>query len=123
MNEIEQTRQVFFDLLTLLASKEEQARYQTEVPIANVPAELMCQWFNDHYHPEAEWFQEAFTGQERAILKEFNDYYAGRAKDLPDTLPDLLQDPSWSEVVEKAAEALKTIDWGTIEPGHEGGRG
>ena len=111
MEDIQQTRQVFRELLQLLSSKEEQQQYQVVVPIANVPAELLCHWFDDHYHPKTDWFQEAFTSEERDILKEFNDFYDARTSKLPDTLPELLEDPVWSEIVAKAKQTLKSIQW------------
>lgn len=111
MEDVQQTRQVFRELLQLLSSKEEQQQYQVAVPIADVPAELLCQWFDDHYHPKTDWFQGAFTSEERDILKEFNDFYDARTSKLPDTLLELLEDPVWSEIVAKAKQTLKSIQW------------
>ena len=111
MEDSQQTRQVFRELLQLLSSKEEQQQYQVVVPIANVPAELLSQWFDDHYHPKTDWFREAFTSKERDILKEFNDFYDARTRKLPDTLAELLEDPVWSEIVAKAKQTLKSIQW------------
>ena len=111
MEDIQQTRQVFCELLQLLSSKEEQQQYQVAVPTANVPAELLCHWFGDHYNPRTDWFQEAFTSEERDILKGFDDFYDARTSKLPDTLPKLLEDPVWGEIVAKAKQALKSIRW------------
>jgi hypothetical protein len=51
-------------LMRMLASKNEQLAYERDVPIANVPAELVCMWFDDFYHPEAGLFLEAFSPAE-----------------------------------------------------------
>jgi hypothetical protein len=95
--------------LKLLADLEAQHEYQRNVPIANVPAELLCGWFDDSYHPETAAFQAAFAPQELDVLAEFNDLFAAAEVELPDRLPTLsaLQaHPAWGRVVSGAAKAL-----------------
>ena len=41
-SEIPSIRPMIVDLLRLLSSEQEQLDYETEVPIADIPAELLC---------------------------------------------------------------------------------
>ena len=56
------------ELLELLADAAAQERYEHNVPIADVPAELCCMWFDDLYHPDSPAFQAAFTVAELDAL-------------------------------------------------------
>lgn len=107
-----QTRSVFRELLELLSSREAQVQYEADVPVANVPAELLCMWFNDHYHPETVWFTEAFTSRERAALAAFDGFFSAVADGLPTEggVTALHAESAWTGVCEKAAEALAALD-------------
>lgn len=54
--EIPNTHLRMINLLRLLSSDQEQLNYQTDIPIAAVPAELVCVWFDDQYHPDDAYF-------------------------------------------------------------------
>ena len=58
--------------LALLADLEAQRRYECDVPIAAVPAELVCIWFDEIYHPESPAHQAAFTSSELKALEGFS---------------------------------------------------
>lgn len=98
-------------LLRTLASKDEQLSYEFDVPVANVPAELVCQWFDDLYHPEGNLFLEAFSAAERERLARFHTFYKERVKDLPDTLAEMHQTAAWLEVMGEAQQVLLDLGW------------
>ena len=73
MNMNEESKQYRIRVLEeieLLASPSEQMKYEHDVPIADVPAELICGFVDDLYHPKSELFLNAFTGQELKSLAE-----------------------------------------------------
>ena len=95
----------------LIAYKKDQIKYQEDVPIANVPAELVCMWFDDHYYPDTEWFKEAFNESERKLLNDFSSYYESRLENLPDTndIYILHRSDIWDEIVNKAEETVRNL--------------
>ena len=71
MNEEAQAyRQRVVDTIALLASASEQLRYERDVPIADVPSELVCGFTDDLFHPKSRSFLDAFTEQEMKSLAE-----------------------------------------------------
>ena len=97
------------ELLELLSSLDAQSEYQKNVPIANVPAELLCMWFDDFYHLTDE-FKVDFTKSELMMLSSFHSFFEDSINKLPDSSKGLeaLQSSSvWLEVTEKAKAALK----------------
>ena len=113
----DETRRLLHDLLLLLSDREAQRAYERDVPIANVPAELLSMWFDDIYHPSSDRFGAAFSDDERAELAAFNDSYRARADDLPTTggVAALHGTPEWDEVVERASAALLRLGWETSD--------
>lgn len=106
------TRSTCRELLKLLSNREAQLRYEADVPVANVPAELLCMWFDDHYHPETAWFSQAFTDHERQALADFNAFFSGVAGRLPTDqgVAGLHAEPVWDDVCAKASEALAELE-------------
>jgi hypothetical protein len=78
-------RRHIIELLQPLASEELQLVYERTVPIADVPAELLCKWFDDLYYPGIE---SQFEPGEAEALSRFNVFYAKR-----ELLPELWNDP------------------------------
>ena len=76
-------REHMIDLLKTIASPAMQMEYENNVPIANVPAELVCQWFDD-FHPETELFKSSFSSGELNELSKFTEFYDARVKAIPD---------------------------------------
>ncbi len=101
------------ELLSLLASPEAQRKYEASVPIADVPAELVCLWFDDQYAPASRAFRESFTDSELQLLAEFHSVYEARVKSLPTAggLAALQQSSEWNEIVDRAAQALGRLGW------------
>ena len=60
------------ELLRTFASPDEQRAYQRAVPFVRVPAELMCGWADDLYHPESPAHSLAFSPVERVALAGFD---------------------------------------------------
>ena len=115
INNIELTkriRQNILDTLDLWSLKDKQLEYQKNVPIAQVSAELFCQWADDFYHPESVHFKMAFNEKEKEILadfdKIFNQISDGAPNDLPD-IADFVKTDEWQIVNQAAIETLKKI--------------
>jgi hypothetical protein len=104
-------RESIKDVLEMLASKTEQTCYEQNVPIADVPSELVCMWFDDMYHPESWQHKEAFSAEEQKILSAFNAFYRARSKNLPNTLTAMHADIQWNEIVGEARRTLESIKW------------
>jgi hypothetical protein len=98
--------------LRLLADPEAQREFERRVPIADVPAELFCVWFDDFYHPETPVVHAAFSPQEREVLAEFHELFAAVSAEFPSTLPRLHElqiHPAWARVTSGASRALNRI--------------
>ena len=110
-SEIQETRTVIFGIIELISSLQEQIEYQETVPIANVPAELVCQWFDDHNPPSRPWFSECFSQHEQEVILEFHNFYESKLSELPDTydVHELHKSPAWHSVVQKAKTTLQQI--------------
>jgi hypothetical protein len=103
------------DLLALLADPERQRAYERKVPIAHVPAELVCMWFDDLYHPDDAAFVRAFSTPELAALEEFNWAYRSVADELEPlaaSVGELHAHSAWGRVSPAASAALKVIAGG-----------
>jgi hypothetical protein len=99
-------------LLRLLASEEQQLAYERDVPIADVPAELCCMWFDDQYHPDDSFFCSCFTADELAALAEFDRFYGEQKRLLPEdkgTIRTWLASSVWRAVMRKACETLERV--------------
>lgn len=73
----------FRELLSLLASEEEQLAYERNVPHVDITAELVCMWFDDLYDTGQAATDFTFSDGERAALAEFHQFYDARVKRLP----------------------------------------
>ena len=69
-DESRQYRKRIVDEVELLASPADQMKYERDVPIVDVPAELICGFVDDLYHPKSELFLNAFIEQELKSLAE-----------------------------------------------------
>jgi hypothetical protein len=104
-------RSTVLGLLRLLSDRDAQIAYEREVPIADVPAELLCM-FNDQYLPKTYLFQSAFTPDERAVLAVFHERFTEVADALPRDLTrvaDLHAHTEWRSLMRAAADALNRV--------------
>ena len=87
MNEIEKAvRKNVFDSLFLISSKDEQLKYQKNVPIADVPAEIFCSW-DGSFSLDDEIILKVFDQDELNILSEFNNIFELICDKTPENLP------------------------------------
>ena len=110
---IDGTGASFRGLLQLLASPVDQRQYAEDVPIADVPAELVCMRFDDIYHPNAGFFRDPFSDEEQAILTRFNAFYDTEVKGYPSTheIAVLQASESWRVVTAASADTLSALGW------------
>ena len=97
------------DALDMLANLDRQQAYEENVPIADVPSELISAWFDDGFYVEDKEFRQLFSEEEWSALCKFNDFYEGRLARLPENFDDLMKCTAWFEIVNEAKSTLKKI--------------
>ena len=105
-------RCMIIELLSLLSSEEEQLDYETKVPIADVPAELLCMWFDDQYQPDDALFISCFSADELAALADFHKYYDEQTRRLPESRGSVrtwLASAVWRGIMLEAKKALERL--------------
>ena len=94
--------------LELLASLELQAKYERDVPAADVPAELVCGWFDDLDLPASA--SSIFVGKDLESVRAFSDSFEKVVKDTEGlSLSDLHSNPKWLKLVENARMLLQHL--------------
>ena len=110
MSETPNTKDHIIEILQLIASEQKQLEYEKTVPIADVPSELLCMWFDDLYHPGS--VEAQFDSKDAQALAQFNDFYGAETKRLPPsrgTIRTWLADPTWRKIMAAAEEALRQL--------------
>jgi hypothetical protein len=105
-------RENVIETLRLLASRDAQLAYQQRVPIAQVSAELFCQWADDHFHPTDQRLHALFTPIEWQALLAFHAHFESIASRVPSPLPpihEFVSHPLWQQLSDFAADALKSF--------------
>ena len=105
-------REAVLDRLRLLANLDAQRSYEESVPIADVPAELVCGWFDDAYHPESRVFQQQFSPAELDALSQFSSQFEKLLQSFGGSLPPLstLQESvPWQRLAQAAAAVLSSL--------------
>ncbi len=105
-------RNGILDLLALLADPEAQRAYERDVPLADVPSELFCGWFDDTYIPSSPAFQLAFSEEERAALANFSEQFDAIGSAFGKRPPplDVLQTlERWKSLEHAAARTLARL--------------
>ena len=82
-------RSAVVEQLRLLADLGAQREYARRVPIADVPSELACGWFDDTYHPSSPGFTSAFTPDQLHALAAFTESFDAILKAFGGSLPDV----------------------------------
>ena len=105
-------REHMIELLKTIASPAMQKAYESNAPIANVPDELVCQWFHD-FHPATELFRSSFSNNEIRELTRFNEFYDARVESIPDggDVAKLQTNKEWLEVQTFANDVLNKCGW------------
>ena len=101
------------EILKLISSSKEQFEYEKNVPIANVPAELFCIWFDDFYHPNSVEFISSFNTNELNELSLFNDYFDKLGENIPinNGVSGLQADSNWISIQSYAGKLLEKHGW------------
>jgi len=97
----------------VLASAHAQLRYEQRVPIAHIPSELLCGWFDEIYHPNSPEFQQAFSRKELSALADFSSVLHKNSRVLPGSARELVKQSGWQLVMRSAGEVLDVL-------GHQG---
>ena len=105
------SRQMVIGLLRMLSSEAEQRQYQRNVPWVNVGTELVCQWFNDLYHPDDAAFRSLFSADQLRAMANFNALFTKRHSQLPSPgITSWYGNPLWEKIGRAAAAALQSLD-------------
>lgn len=101
-------------VLELWASFDEQMNYQRNVPIANVSAELFCQWCDDYYDEDNPIMIKELNQLELEALKEFDSVICHVADIIPEELPQInefVKTREWEIIHVKAITTLEKLQW------------
>ena len=108
----ERIRKNVFDVIEMWTSAESQIEYQLNVPIADVSAEIFCQW-DDSYHPDSdEHFNRFFENRELKLLAEFDKALNSISNKSTKRLPSIekyVKTDDWKFLNKKAIEIDKKI--------------
>ena len=106
-------RKSIIDLIKLISSSQGQFEYEKNVPIANVPSELICMWFDDFYHPASQLFISSFSTDEKEALSMFNEFYDSRVKEVPINggVAALQNNKQWIEIQAYAKALVNKYNW------------
>ena len=104
-------RKAIIDTLILVSSEKHQLKYQKTVPIADVSAEIFCQW-DDSYYPDGDVFKLGFSAVEMGAMRNFNEVFESVCNETPDQLPSIevfIKSPEWKKYSKAAIDALKAF--------------
>jgi hypothetical protein len=109
-------RQSVIGLFITLSSELKQREYQTNVPFVSVSAELVCQWFDDLYHPDDDLWRSYFRPSELEAMARFHTIFERNLASLPPGgIDDWLKTDEWKHVMGAALVTLQSFDQ---EPDH-----
>ncbi len=97
-------REAIISEIELLSFPSKQLEYEKNVPIANVPAELICGFCDDLYHPKSEQILSQFNAEELKELAHLYDVLCEVATIEAASVTELLKHEKWRVVVSLAKE-------------------
>lgn len=97
-------REAIIAEIELLSSPSKQREYEKSVPIANVPAELICGYCDDLYHPQSERMLSQFSTEELKGLAHLYGVLCEAASIEAASVDELLKNDQWRTVVAVAKE-------------------
>jgi len=97
-------RKSTIEMIELLSLPSEQLEYEKNVPIADVPAELICGFCDDLYHPKSESFLAEFSENKLKDLAHLYGLLSEAAKVTVPSVTELQKRPEWRSVVSLAKE-------------------
>ncbi len=92
-------RKSIIDCIELLSLPSKQLEYEKNVPIANVPAELICGFCDDLYHPKSERLIAEFTEEELKGLAHLYGMLCESTTETTSSVKELLKTEKWRSVV------------------------
>jgi hypothetical protein len=101
-------RDRYIEALRLLADPAAQRSYERDVSIANVPAELVCMWFDDLNAAEPD---PRLSPEDAAVISAFSAFFDSRVGRLPTAggVAALHGCRDWAEIVAEAKKALGAL--------------
>lgn len=109
----QRVRNRIIEYLELASSFEQQVDYQRNVPIANVPAEMVEQWADQvHGDPRASEQADVYSAAEVKALGDFSAVWRDVVERTPNPLPaieEMIGLPVWEELRVAAASALASF--------------
>jgi len=113
-------REILVKELQLLATPSEQLAYESNVPIANVPSELICSFCDDLFHPKAKEMISAFSNDELKGLAHLYGVLCEASRAVSEgkvnSVSELLKLESWLVVIKVAQDQLATLTKNSSEP-------
>lgn len=107
-------RMAVLEHVRLLARASAQTQYEKDVPMADIPAELVCGFCDELFHPKSQTFLDAFTEDEikdLAVLYGLLHLASRRMDDSPPLqVADLQKLPEWRQVMTFAKELEADFD-------------
>jgi len=103
-------RKAIITEIELLSLPSKQLEYEKNVPIANVPAELICGFCDDLYHPKSEQMLSLFNEDELKDLAHLYGLLCEAAPIEAASVSELLKHDKWRAVVTLAKELSAYYD-------------
>lgn len=97
-------RKAIIEEIELLSLPSKQLEYEKNVPIANVPAELICGFCDDLYQPKSEQMLSQFNSEELKELAHLYGVLCEAATIEVSSVAELLKHQKWRAVVALAKE-------------------
>jgi hypothetical protein len=107
-------RQTVFEHIRLLARASLQTQYEKDVPVADIPGELVSIFCDDLFHPKSPAFRDAFTEVEikdLAVLYGLLHFASQKINEShPLKVAELQKLPEWRSVMVFAKELEANLD-------------
>jgi hypothetical protein len=100
---VHELRRRVAEWVKMLAHAGDQLAYERDVPIADVPAELVCV-YSELFQPKSPEFVEAFTDYELRRLAELYGLVIAASKVHVTSVAELQKTPGWRAVMALAKE-------------------
>jgi hypothetical protein len=114
--QVRSIREAVIEHLKLVASAHAQLRYETDVPIADVPGELISGFCDDLFRPKSKSLLEAFTENELRSLAEFYGRMCVASdafeRDGALSVRAILKIPEWRSVMAFAKDLVVELERG-----------
>ena len=97
-------RSAIAEEINLLAHPNKQLQYEKDVLGVNIPAELICRFCDDLYHPKSEQLLSEFSVEELYGLAHLYGVLCEASNISAVSVTELHKHPKWGRVVEVAKE-------------------